>query len=181
MAILQLDNGTIYRELSDIVRELDSLNIRVKQYTSGTSLLFPNLFEQDILAEPEKQQILELHDSVFEFIKQEGSYLWSDLLVLHPGSPNLQTLAATYSRYHTHPDPETLHVLAGEAIFSFVQHDGSQMQLLLQAQDYIHIPIGVEHWFSLAASLHVKAVRYFTTAAGWMPYYTETQTGDRTV
>lgn len=181
MAILQLDNGTIYRDLGDIARELNFLDVRLQHYDPGISLLFPDLLVQDVLSELEKSQILELHDSVFEFLKQEGKYLWSDLLVLHPGSPSLHTIIATYSRYHTHTDPEAFYVLAGEAIFGFMRLDGSQMQLLVQPQDYIHIPSKTEHWFSLATSLHVKAVRYFTTAAGWMPCYTGTQASDRTV
>jgi 1,2-dihydroxy-3-keto-5-methylthiopentene dioxygenase len=115
---------------------------------------------------------------LFEFLKQEGGYLWSDLLVLHPGSPNLAMLVATYSRYHNHTAAEALYLLAGEAIFGFLRPNGSQVQLLLQAQDYLHIPAGVEHWFTPAASLHCKAVRYFTTVEGWVPQYTGTQWSD---
>jgi 1,2-dihydroxy-3-keto-5-methylthiopentene dioxygenase len=66
-------------------------------------------------------------------------------------------------------------MLAGEMVFGFVRPDGSQVQLLIQAQDYIQIPAKVEHWIRPAASLHCKAVRYFTTVDGWIPQYTGTQ------
>ena len=178
MPILLLDNGTIKRDLDEIVGEIAPLGIHLKHYDPGTSLLFPHLLEQDVLIDSDKQQIIELHHGVFEFIQQENGYLWSDLLNLHPGSPNIQHLIATYSRYHHHTAPEALYLLAGEMIFGFVKPDGKQVQLLVQSQDYIHIRAGVEHWCSPTALLHCKAVRYFTTVEGWVPNYTETQLSD---
>ncbi|MBW4558473.1 MAG: acireductone dioxygenase [Trichormus sp. ATA11-4-KO1] len=174
MATLLLDDGTIKSDLREIVDELTPLGIYLKQYNPGTSLLFPNLLAQEVLTDAEKHQIVELHNSIFEFLQQENGYLWCDLWNLHPGSPHLQNLIATYSRYHTHTAPEPLYVLAGEMIFGFVKPDGSQVQLLVQSQDYMQIPDGVEHWCSPTALLHFKAVRYFTTVEGWVPHYTET-------
>lgn len=178
MPILLLDDGTIKVNLDEIVRELAPLDIHLKHYDPGTSLLFPHLLEQDVLTDSEKQQIVELHKGSFEFIQQEKGYLWSDLLNLHPGSANLQNLIATYSRYHHHTAPEALYVLAGEMIFGFLKPDGHQIQLLIQPQDYIHISEGVEHWCSPTALLHFKAVRYFTSVEGWVPHYTGTQLTD---
>ena len=178
MPTLLLDDGTIKSDFDEIVREIAPLGIRLKHYDPGTSLLFPQLLEQDILTDTEKQQIIELHNSVFEFLQQENGYMWADLLNLHPGSPNFQNLIATYNRYHHHTAPEALYLLAGEMIFGFVKPDGQQIQLLIQSQNYIHIPAGVEHWCSPTALLHLKAVRYFTTAEGWVPNYTETQLSD---
>ncbi|MBK1989123.1 acireductone dioxygenase [Sphaerospermopsis aphanizomenoides BCCUSP55] len=174
MAILLLDNGTIESDLSEIVVALEPLNIKLRNYEPGTSLLFPELLEQETVTESEKRYIVGLHNSVFEFLQQENGYHWSDLLHIHPGSPNLETWIATYGRYHTHNAAEAIYLLAGEMIYSFVQPDGSQVQLLLQHQDYLYIPSGVEHWSSPAASLHFKVIRYFTTVEGWMPNYTGT-------
>lgn len=178
MANLLLDDGTIESDLGEIARELAPLGIYLKHYDPGTSLLFPNLLQQDVVTELEKRYMLELHNEVFEFLQQENGYLWCDLLNLHAGSPHIETLIATYSRYHTHTAAEPLYVLAGEMIFGFVRADGSQIQLLVQAQDYLLIPAGVEHWCSLTASLNFKGVRYFTTAEGWLPSYTGTQLSD---
>jgi 1,2-dihydroxy-3-keto-5-methylthiopentene dioxygenase len=178
MAILLLEEGTVESDLSEIVREMALVGVHLKHYDPGTSLLFANLLEQDVLTALEKDYIVELHNSVFEFLQQENSSLWCDLLNLHPGAPNLKMLEDTYSRYHTHTAPELLYVLSGEMIFGFVRPDGSQIQLLVQSQDYISIPPGVEHWCSLTASLNFKAVRYFTCAEGWVPNYTGTQLDD---
>lgn len=178
MPILLRDDGTIESDLGEIVRELAPLGIFLKHYDPGTSILFPHLLKQDMLTDVEKNDIIETHNSVLEFLQQENGYLWCDLLNLHPGSPNLQSLMATYGRYHTHTAPEPLYILAGEMIFGFVKPDGGQLQLLVQSQDYIYIPPCLEHWCSLTASLHVKAVRYFTTVEGWVPNYTGTSMSD---
>ncbi|MDM9384050.1 cupin domain-containing protein [Chlorogloeopsis sp. ULAP01] len=178
MSILKLENGQILSHLSDIQRELATLNIQIEHQDLGKSLRSPELLAQDILSQQEKQRILHLYENDFEVLKQKVDYHFYDLLVLHPGSPNLYTLAAAYSRYHTHKDAEALYILAGEAMFGFVQPEGNQVQLLVQAHDYIYIPAEVEHWFSPAASLHVKALRYFTSADGWIPEYTGTRFQD---
>jgi 1,2-dihydroxy-3-keto-5-methylthiopentene dioxygenase len=178
MATLLLDNGTIERDLSQIVDELEPLGIKIRHYDPGTSLLFPHLLDQDVVTESEKRYVVGLHNSVFEFLQQENGYLWCDLLSIHPGSPNMETLIATYGRYHTHTAAEALYLLAGEMIYGFVKPDGSQVQLLIQPQDYIHIPSEVEHWSSPSASLNYKVIRYFTTVEGWMPSYTGTQLSD---
>lgn len=175
MATLLLNDGSIKSDLSDIVTELEPIGIHLTHYDPGTSLLFPNLLDQDVVTESEKRYVVGLHNSVFEFLQQENGYLWSDLQSVHPGSPNLQALIATYGRYHTHTAAEPVYMLAGEMIYGFVQPDGSQVQLLLQPQDYLHIPAGVEHWCSPSAKLYFKVVRYFTNAEGWMPHYTGTQ------
>ncbi|MBW4613865.1 MAG: acireductone dioxygenase [Desmonostoc vinosum HA7617-LM4] len=178
MATLLLDDGTIESDLGEIARELAPLGIQLRHYDPGTSLLFPSLAEQDVVTESEKRYIIELHSTIFEFLQQENDSLWCDLLNIHAGSPNLHHLITTYSRYHTHTAPEPLYVLTGEMIYGFVRPDGSQVQLLVQAQDYLYIPAGVEHWNSPTASLHFKAVRYFAHVEGWMPVYTGTQLSD---
>ncbi|MBD2436014.1 cupin domain-containing protein [Nostoc sp. FACHB-110] len=178
MAILLLEDGSVESDLSEIVSELAPIGVHLKHYDPGTSLLFPSLLEQDVLNNSEKHYIVDLHNSVFEFLRHENGSLWCDLLNVHPGVPNLQMLLNAYSHYHTHTSAEPLYVLAGEMIFGFVRPDGSQIQLLVQPQDYIYIPAEVEHWSSLTASLSFKAVRYFTSAEGWVPNYTGTQLND---
>jgi 1,2-dihydroxy-3-keto-5-methylthiopentene dioxygenase len=177
MAILRLADGTTLTERQAIFTQLDPLHIRLNQLDPAAPFL-PELLERDLLEESAKQKILDFYEDYFEFLKQEGGYLWADLLSLHPGSSNLHILTTTYSRYHKHTAPEALYVLAGEAIFGFVQPDRSQVQLLVQPYDFIHIPAQTEHWFNLAASLHLKTVRYFTTADGWIAHYTGTEIQD---
>lgn len=175
MAILQLENSTTYTNFSDIAEQLAPLNIQIDRLLWGKKQGIPELLARDILSPAQKEQILVSFDHHFEMLKRTAGYKWRELTVLHPGSPYLYALIAQYDRCHIHTDDEGLYILAGECIFGFVLPDGSQVELILQPQDYINVPAGTEHWSCPTASLDLKAVRYFTTASGWTPQYTNTQ------
>lgn len=175
MAVLQLSNRKRFSDLAAIADILAPLKVHLKHYELGSSPLSTNLLELDVLDAHQKKQLLEIHRKDLMLPERAGDYSWCDLFTVHPGSPNLQTLSFNYSRYHVHTAAEAFCVLAGEAIVGLVQSDQQQLQLLVQPGDFLHIATGVEHWFGLSAALHLKAVRYFTTADGWMPYYTGTE------
>jgi 1,2-dihydroxy-3-keto-5-methylthiopentene dioxygenase len=174
MAILQLEDSTTYTNLSDIVSELAPLNIQIKRLPVRENAALFRLLAEDILSSDKKEQVLTCVDNYFEELKRTQGYLWRDLTVLHPGSPYLHALISHFDCCHTHTDDEGLYLLAGECIFGFVRPDGSQVELIMQAQEYINVPAGTEHWFCPTASLQLKAVRYFTNIGGWTPQYTNT-------
>lgn len=174
MAILQLEDGTTYTNLNEILSELASLNIQIKRLPLGDNCAVFELLAQDILSAEQKEQVLAAVDSYFKELKRTENFQWCDLTVLHPGSPYLYALITHFDRCHTHADDEALYLLAGECILGFVRPDGSQVELIVQAQEYINVPAGIEHWFCPTALLQLKAVRYFTTVGGWTPQYTNT-------
>lgn len=176
MAILRLSNGTILENFDSIALELASLHVAIRSIAVEFDGAQLSLLAQDIVDESAKQHLLS-HPEVTAV--PLDTPLWWDLLNLHPGSGQLPMVLPTYDRYHIHDAPENFYVLSGSAIVGFVRPDGTQMQLRVEAQDYLHIPANVEHWFSVTAALNFKAVRYFTTVAGWMPQYTGTPITDR--
>ncbi|WP_163097561.1 cupin domain-containing protein [Acidithiobacillus ferrianus] len=111
-------------------------------------------------------------DDVFQRLQREKGYQERDLVVLYPGHPQLPELDARFRRIHTHEDEEVRYIVDGEGVFGFVLEDGAQVELTVQAGDYIHIPADVEHWFRLNDAQRIKAVRYFSARGGWTPHYT---------
>ncbi|MDZ7961463.1 MAG: acireductone dioxygenase [Aulosira sp. DedQUE10] len=172
MAILRLENGTQYKDIADITRELASLNIQLNHWTVGENSELHQLLAQDSLNEDEKSQVLQALDSYFEQLQQTASYQSRDLIVLHPGIANLDELLAKFATIHTHADDEVRYIIDGEAIFGFVRPDGSQVELTVQPEEYINVPAKTEHWFHLTPQRRVKAVRYFISTEGWIPEYT---------
>lgn len=172
MAVLQLENGTIYRELSAIASQLATLDVQIDHLAIAKNPAIQELLVQDLLNATEKQQILTAVKSEFELFKLSSGCQWYDLKVLHPGSPQICGIMTQSHRTHTHTDAEIIHVLAGECVFGLVYPNGSQVQLLLQSEEYIKVPGNTEHWFYLTPSLYLKAVQYYTTAQGWVPQYT---------
>jgi 1,2-dihydroxy-3-keto-5-methylthiopentene dioxygenase len=175
MAILELENGTRYTHLQDISSELAPLNIELNRWAVGESQQLRQLLAQDSLNEEEKEQILKSLDSYFEQLQQTAGYQTRDLIVLHPGIPNLDTLLTKFDKIHTHSEDEVRYIVDGEGIFGFVRPDGTQVELTVQPQEYINVPAGTEHWFYLTPARRIKAVRYFTGTQGWTPEYTGTE------
>jgi 1,2-dihydroxy-3-keto-5-methylthiopentene dioxygenase len=180
MAILQLEDGTTYTQLGDIARELAPLNVQLNRWSVGDNPEIHRLLAKDALSDEEKEQVLQALDSYFEELKASAGYQSRDLIVLHPEVPNLNALLSKFDPCHYHTDAEVRYIVAGEGIFGFVRPDGSQVELTVQAQEYINVPENTEHWFYLTPSQRIKAVRYFTTTEGWLPEYTGTEKRFRT-
>ncbi|MBD2183762.1 cupin domain-containing protein [Planktothrix sp. FACHB-1355] len=175
MAILQLEDSSVYTHLSDITRKLAALNIQVKRLPLGSNSYIGELLAQDILSLAEKEEILAGFDRYFVQFQRRFGYKWRELTVLHPGSPYLWALITQFDRCHTHADEEALYILSGECVFGFVLPDGRQAELIVEAEEFINVPSGTEHWFRPTGLLHFKAVRYFTSVGGWTPQYTDTK------
>ncbi len=172
MAVLRLEDGNTYTDLGEINRQLSRLNIRIEKLPLQQYLVNPqisrslqNLLSYEILDLAQKQQILQALSPKFATPKHTNSSTCCELMVVNPSSSHLYHLLAQGSRPQFHTNDEALYMLAGECIFGFSHPDGSVMELLLQAEDYINIPAGIRYWFSLSALLQIKAVRYFTATA----------------
>ena len=174
MAILQLENGTKYTETDDITRELSQLNIQLKYWTVGDNPEIHQLLAKDALTDEEKEQILQSLDTYFLELKETAGYQSRDLIVLHPEIPNLNNIISKFNNCHYHTDDEVRYIIAGEGVFGFVRPDASQVELTVEAQEFINVPANTEHWFHLTPAQRVKAVRYFTGTEGWVPVYTPT-------
>lgn len=172
MAILRLEDGTLHTDINNITKELASLNIQLNRWPVGDSPQLHRLLAQHSLNDEEKEQVLTALDGYFVQLQQTAGYQSRDLIVLHPGVPNLDGLLAKFDQIHTHADDEVRYIIDGEAIFGFVRPDGSQVELTVQKEEYINVPANTEHWFYLTSARRVKAVRYFISTEGWVPQYT---------
>lgn len=172
MAILKLEDGTTFTELTDITRELAPLNVKLNDWRVGEDPQLRQLLARESLNEDEKEQVLTALDGYFEELKRTAGYQFRDLIVLHPGIPNLDVMVAKFDQSHTHADDEVRYIIDGEGVFGFVRPDGSQVELTVQPEEYINVPSGTEHWFYLTSARRIKAVRYFIGMDGWTPQYT---------
>jgi 1,2-dihydroxy-3-keto-5-methylthiopentene dioxygenase len=170
MAILQLEDGTTYNQLVDIVQALLPLGIQLNYWAVKPQI--QPLLAKSTLNEDEKEEVLTALDEYFESLQQSANYQSRDLIALHPEVPNLDTLLSKFDKIHTHADDEVRYIIDGEGVFGFVMPDATQIRLTVQAEEYINVPAGIEHWFYLTQKKRIKAVRYFTDTAGWVPQYT---------
>ncbi len=174
MASLRLENGITLTDLDPIAIELAPLNVELSYWGVGDNATVQTLLQKAALTDDEKAYVLQGVDHYFEQLKAAAGYTCRDLIVLHPDVPNLDTMLAKFNKIHTHADDEVRYIVEGEGVFGFVRPDGSQVELTVQAEEYINVPAGTEHWFYLTEAKRVKAVRYFIGTEGWVPEYTGT-------
>jgi 1,2-dihydroxy-3-keto-5-methylthiopentene dioxygenase len=173
MAKLRLENGQVITDLAAIAAHLAPLNVELHRWPVGDDPALQALLAQDSLSDSEKETVLGALDHYFRQLQAEQGYQNRDLIVLNPDIPNLEAMLAKFDKVHTHADNEIRYIIDGEGIFGFVLPDDSQVELTVEAQEYINVPAGTEHWFVLTEARRIKAVRYFAGTEGWVPEYTE--------
>ncbi len=173
MAILQLDNGNTYQAASEIDPELAALNLQLQRWPVGDHPELLALLAAEQCDEQQQNLVLQHLSHYFQQLQARG-YQSCDLMVIDPATPDLDKSMAKFQHPHTHADDEVRYVIAGAGVFGFVRPDGSQIELTVQAGEYIQVPAGTEHWFHLDTNRMIKAVRYFRDTAGWTPQYTTT-------
>ncbi|MEG1736424.1 MAG: cupin domain-containing protein [Comamonas sp.] len=99
-------------------------------------------------------------------------YQSMDLLVLHPDTPGLDDALARFDRPHTHGDDEVRYIVDGAGLFGFFDAQGREYSVPVEPGDYLRVPAGAEHRFTLTSARRIKALRLFSDTAGWVAQYT---------
>lgn len=174
MAALTFDDGKCIGEFDEVVGALAPLGIRLERWPVGDDATIRALLARPTLDSAEKDQVSAYYDRYFEPLKAAGGCEARDLIVLHGDIEDLDAIVAKYHRCHVHSDDELRYILDGEGVFGVVLPDGGQVELHVEAGEYIAVPQGVEHWFRLTEARRVKSMRYFTATAGWQADFTDT-------
>ncbi len=174
MATLTLEDGTRITSFDEVAAAVAEVGITLSSWPLGDDAEILELLSQPSLTDDEKERVLTHLDHYFAPLREAGGCSARDLVVLHPGIPNLDDLVATYARCHTHDDDEIRYIIDGDGVFGVVLPDGSQVELAVETAEYISVPTGLEHWFRMSEGRRIKAVRYFSEAAGWEATFTDT-------
>lgn len=102
-------------------------------------------------------------------------YQTQDQVALSPDMENLDAICAKFLDEHLHEDDEVRFVLEGEGVFDIRSNDDRWMRVKVEPGDLIVVPAGKYHRFELTEKRHIRCVRLFKDAAGWVPVYREKQ------
>ena len=131
------------------------------------------LQDKSALSDDEKAAVLAAYRPRLEGENEARGYIMADMVVLSPETPGLDEMLAKFDRAHYHDDDEVRYIFAGEGVFGFEPEGGDPFAVTVSAGDYIIVPAGTYHWFTLTAARHVKAIRLFKDMSGWAPHYRE--------
>lgn len=113
--------------------------------------------------------------SALDRLKAERGYVEQDVVELSPATPNLPQICAKFSDEHLHTDDEVRYVLEGEGIFDIRSADDRWMRVTVEKGDLIVVPADRYHRFLLTDRQHIRCVRLFQDASGWVPHYRPTE------
>lgn len=174
MAKLRFEDGREITDLDTIVGALAPLGLELSSQSVGEAPELLALLDKPALDGDEKATVLSRVDPDATLGGPDG---WQarDLVTLHPETPRIDELLATFAQCHTHSDDEIRYIIDGAGVFGVVLPDGGQVELTVDAPEYIRVPAGTEHWFRLTSAKRCKAIRYFSEAPKWEADFTGTE------
>lgn len=169
MAILNLlDQGSI--KISDPAQ--------IKKFMNDRGIIFEQWTTNAILSDDDDQEtILSAYDHELGPYMKKFGYVSADVINVHKNTPNIEAIRAKFLSEHTHSEDEVRFFVDGQGMFYFHLTEKNEVfSLLCQKGDFISVPKGCPHWFDLAPTYYVKAIRVFQTPEGWVANYTNTGT-----
>jgi len=151
---------------------LASLGVELERVPVPVAPELGSVLDQADLSVARRERVAEFLDPLVRPWRARYGYAAQDLVALHPGTPDLDALLARFDQAHMHRDDEVRYVIEGEGLFGFFDAGGTEHKVRVAPGDFVRVPAGVEHRFTLLASRRIKAVRLFTDAAGWAAFYT---------
>lgn len=120
-------------------------------------------------------EALPLADDAFQpaldRLRADRGYVTQDIVELRPDTPNLDVVCAKFKDEHLHRDDEVRFVLEGEGVFDIRGADDRWLRVQVERGDLIVVPADLYHRFTLTERRHIRCVRLFKDAAGWVPEY----------
>lgn len=110
-------------------------------------------------------------------LKRDRGYIEQDVVALAPDTPNLDAICAKFVDEHSHDEDEVRFVLSGAGIFDIRSRSDEWMRVQVDAGDLIVVPKDRFHRFMLTEDKHIRCVRLFRDAAGWVPRYRAARAG----
>eukprot|EP00834_Sanchytrium_tribonematis_P002039 NODE_56_length_28873_cov_1.243101.p15 type:complete len:154 gc:universal NODE_56_length_28873_cov_1.243101:27885-27424(-) len=93
-----------------------------------------------------------------------------DIVTLSHETPGLKSLLEKFYVEHLHEDDEMRYVLEGSGFFDVRNEKDNWLRISIQKGDFVIIPAGIYHRFSLDDNMYIKAMRIFSDAPKWIAH-----------
>ena len=147
---------------------------QIKSHLEGQGVYFARWQAQQELHETDSQEtILAAYAHELKPFMDKYGFQTADVINVHPKTPGLSELREKFIREHTHSEDEVRFFVDGSGVFWFHFDDGEVARLTCTKGDFLSVPKGFRHWFDLAPTYFVKAIRIFSNQEGWVAKYTQ--------
>jgi 1,2-dihydroxy-3-keto-5-methylthiopentene dioxygenase len=121
-------------------------------------------------AHAEAEQILAAYAPEIARVQASGTYPTVDAIRMTPERPEV-ALRQKFLAEHTHSEDEVRFFVEGRGLFCL--HIGEEvLQVLCEADDWISVPAGTQHWFDMGSAPQFCAIRFFDNPDGWVAQFT---------
>jgi 1,2-dihydroxy-3-keto-5-methylthiopentene dioxygenase len=169
MAIVRYPDTGIVIESRDQIADMLGL-IGVRFETWGVQRLPPHLRNRN-LTEAEKLEVLAIFKPEVERLKEQGRFRFVDVVTFYPETPGIDELLKKFDRRHTHSENEIRYCVQGSGTFHLLPTDGQHTEVEMHAGDFISLPAGIPHYFTMTAERRITCIRFFQREDGWVPDY----------
>ncbi len=125
-------------------------------------------------ADASQDEVIEAYREPVDRLMKQFGFQSVDVISLTADHPQKQVMREKFLSEHIHEDFETRFFVEGEGLFN-IRKGGKVYATLCCRGDLLNLPARTTHWFDLGPEPHLKAIRLFTTAEGWVATFT----GDR--
>jgi len=119
-----------------------------------------------------QEEILKAYSHELKPFMDKNGFQTADVINVHPQTENLMAIREKFMKEHTHSEDEIRFFVDGSGKFWFNLDNGEIICVTCEKGDFMAVPKNYKHWFDLAPTYSVKAIRIFSNMEGWVPLYT---------
>lgn len=157
----QPDRGEYLTDFAAIQKRLHAVGVQFERWRS----------ERPIADDADQQTVLEAYRDAIDQLTQQYGFQSVDVIAITPEHPDKATLREKFLAEHIHNDFEVRFFVAGKGLF-YLHIDDNVYAVLCEPGDLISVPANTRHWFDMGSRPHLKCIRLFTTADGWVADFT---------
>ena len=125
-----------------------------------------------------QDEVIEAYRGPIDRLMQRFGFKSVDVISVSADHPQKEAMRDKFLHEHTHDDFEVRFFVDGEGMF-YIHKAGKVYATLCTRGDLISVPANTTHWFDMGPTPHLKAIRLFTTAEGWVAKFTGDTIADR--
>lgn len=155
------DQSETFSDYAVIKQKLESCDVEFERWNAHVVLS----------ADADQATILAAYQKSIDKLMQRYSFKAVDVVSVSAEHPDKDALRQKFLAEHTHDDFEVRFFIEGKGLF-YLHIDDQIYAVLCEQGDLISVPNQTPHWFDMGETPHLKCIRFFTLAEGWVADFT---------